>query len=68
MEISNIVYKNITGISASKETINFKCNKSFSCLKNWLEDVNLVGQEEESVKATSESVKLTNHGNVSPSY
>jgi polygalacturonase len=68
MEISNIVYKNITGVSASKEAINFKCSKSFLCHEIWLEDVNLDRQEDENVKASCESVKSTNQGNVSPLF
>ena len=67
MEVSNIVYRNITGVSASEEAINFKCCKSFPCRKIWLEDINLACEENESVKASCESVKLTNQGNVSPS-
>jgi hypothetical protein len=58
VQVSNIVYKNIAGVSASKEIINFKCNKSFSYHKIWLEDINLARLEGESVKASCESVKL----------
>ncbi|KAE8038574.1 hypothetical protein FH972_011071 [Carpinus fangiana] len=67
VEISNIVYKNITGISVSEEAINFKCSKTFPCHEIWLEDVNLARQEDENVKAACDSVKWTNQGNVSPS-
>jgi hypothetical protein len=65
VKVNNVVYKNMTGISELEEVINFKCNKSFPYLKVWLEDVNLVCQEHKSVKATCESVKLTNQGNLS---
>jgi polygalacturonase len=41
VQVSNIVYKNITGVSASEEAINFKCSKSFSCREIWLKEVNL---------------------------
>jgi hypothetical protein len=67
VEISNIIYKNITGVSTSEEAINFKCSKNFPCHEIWLEDVNLARQEDENVKATCDSVKWTNQGNVSPS-
>ncbi|XP_059440143.1 polygalacturonase-like [Corylus avellana] len=67
VKVSNIVYKNITGVSASEEAINFKCSKSFPCREIWLEDVNLARQEDESIKASCESVQyLTNQGTVSP--
>ncbi|XP_059440091.1 polygalacturonase QRT2-like [Corylus avellana] len=67
VEVSNIGYKNITGVSALEEAINFKCSKSFPCREIWLEDVNLACQEDESVKAFCDSVELINQGNVSPS-
>jgi polygalacturonase len=66
VKVSNVVYKNITGISASEEAINFKCSKSVPCQGILLEDVNLVYQEDASVKASCESVRLTSQGKVSP--
>jgi hypothetical protein len=66
VKVSNVVYKNITGISASEEAINFKCSRSVPCQEIWLEDVNLVRQEDASVKASCENVRLTNQGKVSP--
>jgi hypothetical protein len=56
VKVSNVVYKNITGISASEEAINIKYNKSVPCQGILLEDVNLVRQEDASVKATCESI------------
>jgi hypothetical protein len=67
VEVSNVVYKNIIGVSTSEEAINFKCSKSFPCYEIWLEDINLACQKDESVKAACESIRLTNQGNVSPS-
>jgi len=41
VKISNVLYKNITGTSATKEVIDLACSKSIPCEGITLENVNL---------------------------
>ncbi|XP_034703377.1 polygalacturonase-like [Vitis riparia] len=42
VQIRNIVYRNITGMSATKMTTIFKCSKTLPCQGIMLKDINLV--------------------------
>lgn len=42
VEVSNILYKNIKGTSASDIAIDFECSKSVPCHDIVLQDINLV--------------------------
>jgi polygalacturonase len=66
VKVSNVVYKNIKGTSASEEAINFSCSQSVPCEEIVLQDVNLGLQGDGSIEATCESVELTKRGNVYP--
>jgi len=41
VQISNVVYKNIVGTSATKEAINLACSASFPCQGIQLQNVSL---------------------------
>ena len=41
VQISDVMYKNITGTSATKEVINLTCSKNFPCEGIKMENVNL---------------------------
>ena len=41
VQISNVMYKNITGTSTTKEAINLACSKNFPCQGIKMENVNL---------------------------
>ncbi|XP_038724121.1 polygalacturonase-like [Tripterygium wilfordii] len=67
VQVSNIVYSNIRGSSASAVATNFDCSRQFPCKGIMLQDINLVSEERglES-KASCVNVKFTRKGHVSP--
>ncbi|KAB2022336.1 hypothetical protein ES319_D07G202500v1 [Gossypium barbadense] len=69
VRVSNVLYKNIRGTSASRVAMKFDCSKSFPCRGIFLQDVALRPQEEEQediAKASCANVRLSYRGNVSP--
>ncbi|KAG8489327.1 hypothetical protein CXB51_017418 [Gossypium anomalum] len=69
VRVSNVLYKNIRGTSASRVAMKFDCSKSFPCRGIFLQDVALRPQEEEHediAKASCSNVRLSYRGNVSP--
>lgn len=69
VRVSNVLYKNIRGTSASSVAMKFDCSKSFPCQGIFLQDVALRPQEEEQediAKAPCANVRLSYRGNVSP--
>ncbi|PIA48378.1 hypothetical protein AQUCO_01400768v1 [Aquilegia coerulea] len=67
VQISNVVYKNIKGTSASKVAINFDCSKKYPCKGILLQDIHLVGEKDKKVNATCNNVRWTKRGIVIPS-
>ncbi|XP_077214007.1 polygalacturonase-like [Tasmannia lanceolata] len=66
VEVSNVVYNNIKGTSASDVAVEFDCSKSFPCHGIVLNNINLVGS---GGKTTTSSCKYVNGiaiGNVFP--
>lgn len=66
VKVSNVVYKNIRGTSASDDAIKFDCSKSFPCQEVSLLGVHIVGQGDEVATASCENVRLKNRWRVYP--
>ncbi|KAI3899739.1 hypothetical protein MKW92_001465 [Papaver armeniacum] len=67
VQISDIIYKNITGTSASEVAVYFDCSKKYPCQDIVLQDIKLVRDEDgKAAKASCKNVKLTQVGKVSP--
>ncbi|KAJ7949176.1 polygalacturonase-like [Quillaja saponaria] len=66
VQVSNVVYQNIGGTSASEVAIKFDCSKSFPCQGIWIQDVNLVRQGNGAVTGSCANVRFFNRGNISP--
>ncbi|KAM1158054.1 hypothetical protein FF1_028590 [Malus domestica] len=66
VEISNVLYENVKGTSASKVAVKFDCSKDFRCQEILLKDVNLKPLADETAQASCENVSLNRIGTVSP--
>ncbi|KAF8022325.1 hypothetical protein BT93_G2467 [Corymbia citriodora subsp. variegata] len=66
VQVSNVVYKNIKGTSASDVAINFNCSKTYPCTGILLQNIGLVSNSGESAKASSLNVRYTKMGDVYP--
>ncbi|XP_038899303.1 polygalacturonase QRT2-like [Benincasa hispida] len=71
VQVSNVMYQNIRGTSASEVAVKFDCSKSFPCQGILLQDINLVRKGKNDDKSTQaeascKNVKLKNRGRVSP--
>lgn len=66
MKVSNVVYRNIKGTSASEVTAKFDCSKSIPCKGILLEDINLVGNEGKKTTMFCKNVQGTTKGEVYP--
>ncbi|KAB1224828.1 Polygalacturonase [Morella rubra] len=66
VQVSGVVYKNITGTSASEEAVKFYCSKTIPCHGISLEEINLVREGDGRVNAWCDNVGLRNMGKVSP--
>lgn len=65
VEVGDVLYKNITGTSASENAINFSCSEAAACQGIVVQDINLVhGGSTESLCANAKWSKL---GTVVPS-
>ncbi|XP_060670433.1 polygalacturonase-like [Ziziphus jujuba] len=59
VQISNVIYSNITGTSSSKVAIKLDCSENLPCQDIVMHDVNLVtnhGKDDDNVKASCENV------------
>lgn len=66
MEIKKVTYKNITGTSASKDAIIFKCSKKHPCEDVVMEDVLLTQEDNDDAKAICNNVNPSYNGTVIP--
>ncbi|XP_022152594.1 polygalacturonase-like isoform X2 [Momordica charantia] len=66
VKVSNVMYRNIRGTSASEDAIKFDCSKSFPCQGISLLGVHLVGQGDQVSTASCENVRLKNRWKVYP--
>ncbi|KAA8517061.1 hypothetical protein F0562_017121 [Nyssa sinensis] len=65
VQVKNVVYRNITGTSASDMAIKIDCSKSFPCQGIVLQDINIT-RGEATTKASCNNVKMKEIGVVSP--
>ena len=61
----DVLYRNITGTSASPVAMNFDCNDRFKCREIVLQDVDLRGNNN-NVGASCKNVEFTKIGAVAP--
>ncbi|KAJ9158788.1 hypothetical protein P3X46_024335 [Hevea brasiliensis] len=66
VQVSNVIYKNITGTSATEVAVNFNCSRTFPCQGIQLQGINLEYEENETDIADCVNVQLTDIGNVYP--
>ncbi|XP_016506354.2 polygalacturonase-2-like [Nicotiana tabacum] len=66
VQVKNVIYQNIKGTSATNEAINFDCSKNFPCQRIMLQNINLVGEDDETSKAVCNHVNFVNISAVSP--
>ncbi|XP_019439147.1 PREDICTED: polygalacturonase-like [Lupinus angustifolius] len=66
VKISNVVYKNITGTSASKVAIKFDCSKAVPCKGIQLKDVTLTSENNGDTTATCNNVEYSKKGKLHP--
>ncbi|KAH7661754.1 Polygalacturonase protein [Dioscorea alata] len=66
VEVSNILYKNIKGTSASEIAIDFECSKSVPCHDIVLQDINLVKEGGGTAKSSCKNVEWTKKGQALP--
>ncbi|MED6222737.1 hypothetical protein PIB30_067244 [Stylosanthes scabra] len=67
VELSNVVYQNIVGTSATQVAIKFNCSKTFPCRSIYLQDVILKPEGDlGGTVATCENVRYANRGQLFP--
>ncbi|BFG20225.1 hypothetical protein CerSpe_064980 [Prunus speciosa] len=66
VKISNVVYDNVKGTSASKVAVKFDCSKCFGCKGILLRNVNIQTLGGGTAIASCENVRLSHSGSVSP--
>ena len=67
VQVSDVLYRNITGTSASKVAIKFDCSKSFQCERIVLQDVHIQRYDgDKKPEASCENVELRDIGVVTP--
>ncbi|XP_057978628.1 polygalacturonase QRT2-like [Malania oleifera] len=66
VQVSNVVYTNIKGTSATEMAIKLNCSESVPCRGILLQDINLVQEAKEESKASCVNVKLAKSGSVFP--
>ncbi|KAL5976943.1 hypothetical protein ACLOJK_021280 [Asimina triloba] len=64
VKISDVVYRNIGGTSASKVAVEFDCSKSIPCQGIVLKDINLVGAGGEATESSCKNVHGTAQGKI----
>uniref|UniRef100_A0A7N2M460 Polygalacturonase n=1 Tax=Quercus lobata TaxID=97700 RepID=A0A7N2M460_QUELO len=66
VQVKNVLYQNIHGISASDVAIEFNCSNSFPCQEILLQSINLEAEKGKKTKALCNNVQSTDTGIVSP--
>ncbi|XP_004493509.1 polygalacturonase-like [Cicer arietinum] len=66
VQISNVLYQNIIGKSASDVAVKFDCSKKFPCNKIVLQNIDLQCEEGEAASALCNNVELSYIGHVTP--
>ncbi|WVZ04143.1 hypothetical protein V8G54_024949 [Vigna mungo] len=66
VQLSNVLYQNIRGTSASEVAIKFDCSRAVPCSQIYLQDVILEPQGRGGTIATCENVRYVNRGKFFP--
>jgi len=66
VQLSNVLYQNIRGTSASEVAIKFDCSRAVPCRQIYLQDVILEPQGRGGTIATCENVRYVNRGKFFP--
>ncbi|GMJ01440.1 QUARTET 2 [Hibiscus trionum] len=70
VQVSNIVYKNIRGTSASNVALKFNCSQMYPCREIFLQNVAITSSQEDKeehiAEASCSNIRLSYRGNVSP--
>lgn len=66
MQLSNVVYQNIRGTSASEVAIKLECSKAAPCKGVHLQDVILTPEGNDGTIAKCENVRYSNSGRFFP--
>ncbi|KAG1347623.1 Polygalacturonase [Cocos nucifera] len=66
VEVSNVMYKNFKGTSASEVAINFDCSTTLPCHDIILQDIDLTGGDGNAATSSCNHVNWTKKGNVIP--
>ncbi|XP_021280675.1 polygalacturonase [Herrania umbratica] len=66
VQVSNVLYQNIRGTSASNVALKFDCSQTFPCRGIFLQNVALTPQEEDIAEASCSNVRLSYQGKVTP--
>ncbi|KAK7278913.1 hypothetical protein RJT34_23952 [Clitoria ternatea] len=66
VQISNVLYQNINGTSASDVALQFDCSQNVGCEGIVLQNIDLKLQNREKAKASCNSVSLNYKGDVNP--
>lgn len=62
VELSNVMYQNIKGTSASEVAIKLECSKAVPCKGIHLQDVKITGENIKDTIAKCDNVKYSNSG------
>jgi len=66
VELSNVMYQNIKGTSASEVAIKLECSKAVPCKGIHLQDVKLTAENSSDTIAKCDNVKYSNSGMLFP--
>ncbi|KAL5543572.1 hypothetical protein UlMin_007356 [Ulmus minor] len=66
VQVSNVIYNNIKGTSASEVAMKFDCSKNYPCGAISLRNIHLVPLGYQRVEASCENVRLDSEGIISP--
>lgn len=66
VQLSNVLYQNIRGTSASEVAIKFDCSRTVPCRQIYVQDVILESQGSGGTIATCENVRYVNRGKFFP--
>ncbi|KAB2068883.1 hypothetical protein E1A91_A08G064400v1 [Gossypium mustelinum] len=66
VQVSNVLYQNIRGTSASNVAMKFDCSQSFPCRQIYLQNVALKAEETKQASSSCANVILSYRGDVSP--
>ncbi|XP_040955462.1 polygalacturonase QRT2 isoform X2 [Gossypium hirsutum] len=69
VQVSNVIYENIRGTSASNVAVKFNCSRRFPCREIFLQNVAITSSKEDkehTAEASCTNIRLSYRGNVFP--